>query len=169
MLLDRQDKIQSAITSTTNRIFWAKNVSGVSFVDSNNKLFHNTVLISFKYVTLAQAEVDVQNKFMAIPHNGTLILNDVTPRFRLPGTANTIIQIGLSLRNPAVGANVTVLMYKNGVTTGQTATLTTGSGNQEITNITDVSVTSSDVIHFEITQIGTTTVGEDLIIYPYYT
>jgi len=51
-LLDLQDAINGTITTVNYIIYWAKHISGNTYIDGDENLFHNLITINFKYATL---------------------------------------------------------------------------------------------------------------------
>lgn len=51
-LLDLEDKIRNAITSTSYWFYWAKRNGGTQFKEPETNYFHNVALFDFKYAEI---------------------------------------------------------------------------------------------------------------------
>lgn len=131
-------------------------------------VFHDVAVFSFQYAKYAQSYIDVINKFAVFHYTGTLVDEEtIFNKFRFQGTI-IIKKIELHARTAPTGANLTIDILKNSVEQSNLATLTAGS-TDEITNITDITFTSSDDFGLKIKSVGTTVAGEDLNIVIHYT
>lgn len=80
----------------------------------------------------------------------------------------TVTSVRIAALDAPIGQDLKVAIKKNG-STSATATLTAGT-TSELTNISDISFTSSDYLSMSITQIGTDLdhPGSDLVVTLYY-
>lgn len=167
-ILDQEDNIQNLITSTDYKVYWGKKTAGYTFKEAALNVFHDVAVFSFQYAKYAQSYIDVINKFSVFHYTGTLVDEEtIFNKFRFQGTV-IIKKIELHARTAPTGANLTIDILKNSVEQSNLATLTAGS-TDEITNITDITFTSSDDFGLKIKSVGTTVAGEDLNIVIHYT
>ena len=158
-LLDRQDSIQSLITSVSYYVYWAKKTGGNSFKDPDEDNFHQLSVYGFKYQELSRGYIDVINKVLTIPVFGTFVDEKVIFNgFYFLGST-TIKKIGIHNDVAPTGSSITIDIIKDDVEQTRIATLADGSSNQ-LTDITDISFSTSEKFGLKIKSIGSTLPGE---------
>ncbi len=166
-LLDRQDAIQSLITSTDYKIYWAKEIGGSIFKETGLDLFHFAAIYDFKYVVLARGAISVINKTLSIPVFGNFLDGFIFLKDFYWDSAVTIKKIGIHSDNAPTGTSATLDILKNDVEQSRIATLAAGARGQT-TDITDISFGTSDKFEFKWKSVGSINPGEGGIIMIHY-
>jgi len=111
-------------------------------------------------VDLILANQDRDNK--SYNYDGTLAVNTGSKRLYLPRTG-TLGTFDMFVATAPVGADLTVTINKNGSSIG-TGTISDGATSSTGQTLSSTSFSSGDYLTVDITQIGSSTAGEDLYI-----
>ena len=111
-------------------------------------------------VDLILANQDRDNK--SYNYDGTLAVNTGSKRLYLPRTG-TLGTFDMFVATAPVGADLTVTINKNGSSIG-TGTISDGATSGTGQTLSSTSFSSGDYLTVDITQIGSSTAGEDLYI-----
>ena len=95
-------------------------------------------------------------------YDGTLAINTGSKRLYLPRTG-TLGTFDMFVATAPVGADLTVTINKNGSSIG-TGTISDGASSGTGQTLSSTSFVSGDYLTVDITQIGSSTAGEDLYI-----
>jgi len=95
-------------------------------------------------------------------YDGTLAVNTGSKRLYLPRTG-TLGTFDMFVATAPVGADLTVTINKNGSSIG-TGTISDGASSGTGQTLSSTSFVSGDYLTVDITQIGSSTAGEDLYI-----
>ena len=106
------------------------------------------------------ANQDRDNK--SYNYDGTLAINTGSKRLYLPRTG-TLGTFDMFVATAPVGADLTVTINKNGSSIG-TGTISDGASSGTGQTLSSTSFVSGDYLTVDITQIGSSTAGEDLYI-----
>ena len=111
-------------------------------------------------VDVILANQDRDNK--SYNYDGTLAINTGSKRLYLPRTG-TLGTFDMFVATAPVGADLTVTINKNGSSIG-TGTISDGASSGTGQTLSSTSFVSGDYLTVDITQIGSSTAGEDLYI-----
>lgn len=168
-LLDLQDQAQNNITSALYRIYWSKFTAGVSYVDSDNKLFHNIVTIDFKYNEQASREVNVRDKVLAIPISfGSLQANKIVLSNFTFDVTRVVNKVALGFTQAPEGCDLTYDLTKNDTLQSIGASVTDGEVFEKTTLTDGITYTSSDTLGCKILTVGSTFAGAGVTLFLYY-
>lgn len=106
-------------------------------------------------------------KYLPVIYEGNAVDEDTFFNGFTPDNNIVVTEITISARTAPTGANLQIDVLKNSAEQSTVATLTAGS-NYEETDITDVSITSSDTLGLKIKQVGSTVTGEDITVIVHY-
>ncbi len=116
----------------------------------------------------AQALDDIGNLFQKDAYvSGILSDEEVAYDGWFPQEDITITKVGIFCRVAPTGADVQVDLLVNGSEQTRVASLTAGS-QYELTDITDLDVTSGQWVGIKVKQIGSTLEGEDMTVTLYF-
>lgn len=94
-------------------------------------------------------------------YDGGLSVNSGTERYYLH-TSVTLASVDLYIESPSIGSSVNIAILKNGSTIG-TASVSAGQ-TSSLNNIINVGLVQGDYITVNITQVGSTYPGRDMMI-----
>ena len=166
-LLDRQDTIQSLITSTKYYIYWCKHVGGSLFKETGLDFYNFASIFDFKYAVLARGAISVINKTLSIPVFGNFVDEFIFLVNYHWDSDVTIKKIGIHSDNAPTGTSATLDILKNDVEQSRIATLAAGARGQT-TDITDIGFGASDKFELKWKSVGSVNPGEGGIIMIHY-
>lgn len=95
---------------------------------------------------------------------GSLVTIAGKARWYPPQSVN-VLWLEASVDTAPAGADVVLILKKNGITvSGSTVTITAGQNKSSRVTLTGVSGTTTDYFTLDVTQVGSTTPGSDLIV-----
>ena len=136
---------------------WQQNTAGVDSAAT-------TGLIDSDYIQARQASASVDYT-VALRQDGTLETHTGTARWYAPTNIN-ISNITARLSTAATGSSVNIRTNKSGSSAN---TLSISAGSTSASANTNISMAATDYLTLDVTQIGSSTAGEDLYVQYTYT
>lgn len=141
----------------------------VEWTDIQNK---PTTVSSFGILD-AYSKTEVDSKIAAgqgldlvryLSQPGQLAVFTGKSRWYPPQNIN-ILWIEASIDTPATGSNISLVLKKNGsIIAGSATTINAGANKSNRNTLSNVSATDTDYFTLDVTQVGSTTPGSDLVV-----